>query len=108
MKAKSIKGKSVEEINTELAGCMSDNFQPTLAIVFLSALDELEAVCAILDNEGIRIFGATTGGEFIDGVVDEESIAIMLLDMNPLFTISLLTANNNSTEDIADIISAQE
>ena len=47
MEVKSIKGKSVEEIKTKLTDCMSDNFQPTLAIVFLSALDELEGVCTI-------------------------------------------------------------
>lgn len=106
MEVKSIKGKSVGEIKTELAKSISDSFKPTLAIVFLSAVEELEAVCSILNIEGIRIFGATTGGEFIDGEVEEESIAIMLLDMNPAyFAISLLDAENNSTEDIANIIS---
>ena len=36
MKAKSIKGKSPEEIQTELDKCMQDGFKPTLAVVFLS------------------------------------------------------------------------
>ena len=34
MKAKSIKGKSAEEIKTSLQESMADGYQPTLAIVF--------------------------------------------------------------------------
>ncbi len=36
MKAKSIKGKSAEEIKTSLQQSMADGFAPTMAIVFLS------------------------------------------------------------------------
>ena len=35
MKAKSIKGKSSEEIKSALQQSMADGFKPTLAIVFL-------------------------------------------------------------------------
>ncbi len=35
MKAKSIKGKSAEEVQFALQQSMSDNFKPTLAIVFI-------------------------------------------------------------------------
>ena len=36
MKSKSIKGNSPEDIKTELKQSMEDEFNPTLAIVFLS------------------------------------------------------------------------
>jgi hypothetical protein len=36
MKAKSIKGKTAEEIEVALERSMSDGFKPTLAIVFIS------------------------------------------------------------------------
>jgi len=36
MKAKSIKGKSTEEIKTALEQSIADGFKPTLAVVFLS------------------------------------------------------------------------
>jgi len=36
MKAKSIKGKSPEEIQSAIQQSMADGFKPTLAIVFLS------------------------------------------------------------------------
>ena len=37
MKAKSIKGKTVLEIEAELQKSMEDGFRPTLALIFISA-----------------------------------------------------------------------
>jgi len=85
MKAKSIKGKSPEEINNALAKSMTDGFKPTLAVVFLSVKQDRKVVCEILDNENIAIFGSTTSGEFIDGNYSEGAIAILLLDVAPSF-----------------------
>lgn len=82
MIAKSIKGKSPEEIKIALEQSMADGFIPTLAVVFISVKQDIDAICAILDKEGIAIYGATTNGEFIDGELESGSIAILLLDMN--------------------------
>jgi hypothetical protein len=81
MKAKSIKGRSAEEINTALAQSMADGFKPTLAIVFLSVAQDRKAICRILDDAGIAIFGSTTNGEFIDEETETGSVAILLLDI---------------------------
>ena len=81
MKAKSIKGKSPEEIKSALAESMSDGFKPTLALVFLSVSQDRNAICEILDKAGIAIFGATTNGEFINDEVAKNSTAIVLLDI---------------------------
>lgn len=83
MKAKSIKGKSPEEIQLALQQSMSDDFKPALAVVFASVSQDRSAICKILDDAGIQIFGSTTNGEFIDENPDKLSIAILLLDMNP-------------------------
>ena len=85
MKAKSIKRKSTEEIKSALQKSMADGFKPTLAIVFISVKQDREAICKLLDEKGIQIFGATTAGEFIDGEIEAGSIVIMLLDMNPAY-----------------------
>jgi hypothetical protein len=85
MKAKSIKGSSTEEIQSALRESIADGYKPTLAFVFLSVKQNRDAVSALLDAEGIRIFGATTGGEFIDGDIGAGSIAILLLDVAPLY-----------------------
>jgi len=82
MIAKSIKGKSPEEIQSSLENCMADGFVPSLAIVFLSVSQDRKAICDILDEQGITIFGLTTNGEFIDEETEKDSVVIMLLDMN--------------------------
>jgi hypothetical protein len=83
MKAKSLKGNSTDEIKTALAQSMADGFKPTLAFVFISIKQDIEAVRNLLQENNIQIFGATTGGEFIDGDISTGSIAILLLDMDP-------------------------
>lgn len=101
MQAKSIKGKSTEEINNALTQSMADGYQPTLAIVFISVKQDREAVSKLLDLKGIQIFGATTAGEFIDGEIESGSIVMLLLDMNPAyFKIAFLeTSQETSFED---------
>ncbi len=83
MKAKSIKGKSPAEIQAALQQSISDEFKPTLAVVFLSVSQDRNAVVKILDDAGIKIFGATTNGEFTDENPEKLSVAILLMDMNP-------------------------
>jgi len=85
MKAKSIKGNSPEEIKTALKQSMADNFKPTLAIVFLSIKQDRDAICKILNDEGISIYGATTHGEFTDEGITAGEIAILLLVINPSY-----------------------
>jgi hypothetical protein len=101
MKAKSIKGKSIEEIKDRSRRSMADGFKPSLAIVFLSVKQDRDAVSRILDEKGIQIFGSTTAGEFIDGEIEEGSIVMLLLDMNPAyFKLELLeTSQETSLED---------
>jgi hypothetical protein len=82
MKAKSIKGKSAEEIKAALTESMTDGFKPTLAIVFISIKQDRKAVSEILLKENIDLLGATSCGEFINGYQDEGSIVILLLDLN--------------------------
>lgn len=81
MKAKSIKGKSPEEIQSALTKSMADGFKPTLAIVFLSVSQNRDALCQLLDDEDISIFGATTSGEFIDEVTEKGTVVMLLLDI---------------------------
>lgn len=102
MKAKTIKGKSPEEIKDALAECLADNFTPTLAIVFMSFKLDISKVCELLDHEGIQILGATSSGEFISSEIEQESIVIMLLDLNPsYFKLVFLEVGERSEFEIA-------
>lgn len=82
MKAKTIKGKTPEEIKSALSESMEDGFMPTLAIVFISIKQNRETVCEILKKNNIDILGATSSGEFVDGYQSEGEIAVLLLDLN--------------------------
>jgi len=81
MKAKSIKGKSPEEIQKALSESISDQFKPTLAIVFISIEQDRKSVAEMLFNKGIDVFGATSGGEFSNENQTEGEIVIMLLEL---------------------------
>jgi hypothetical protein len=82
MKAKSIKGKSIEEIQQAIKTGLADGFKPTLAFVFISFDQDREKVSSLLDQRGISIFGTTTVGEYNEEGVDSGSIVILLLDLN--------------------------
>lgn len=83
MKAKSIKGKSAEELKSVLQHSMNDGFKPTLAFVFLTEVDDIDAVRTLLDDEGIAIFGASTSQKFSEEGIEPVGIVVMLMDMNP-------------------------
>jgi hypothetical protein len=82
MKAKSIKGKSIEEIKTSLLHSLSDGFRPTLAIIFISIRQDRQAISDWLTTFDIDIIGATSSGEFINGHQSEGETAILLMDMS--------------------------
>lgn len=81
MKAKSISGKSIEEIQTALKQSMSDGYMPTLAIVFITNIEDAEGIRTMLDNEGIVIFGASTYDKFSEDGVEADGMVALLLDM---------------------------
>ncbi len=83
MKAKSIKGRSTGEINTALQLSMADNFKPSIAIVFLTNVDEIDAITTLFDSKKISVFGASTSHKFSEEGIEEEGIVVLLMDMNP-------------------------
>lgn len=97
MQAKSIKGKTTEEIKQALDKSVVDDFQPTLALVFLSAMNEIEAICSLLDKHGIAIFGATTFAEFSEQDAENSGIAVLLLDINPAYFKIVLKENGEDS-----------
>jgi hypothetical protein len=82
MKAKSIKGNSSEEIRTELGKILTNSFTPNLAILFTSFEQDFKNISALFDENGITVFGATTGGEFIDENYSNGGIAVLLIEIN--------------------------
>lgn len=83
MKAKSIKGKSAEEIRSVLQQSMTDGFKPTLAFVFITHTDDIDTVTAMMDAAGISVFGASTSQKFSDHGIEKDGIVVLMMDMNP-------------------------
>lgn len=105
MKAKSIRGNSTEEIRNALLQSMTENFQPTLAIVFISVKQDRKAVTEILQQNGIDIFGATSCGEFINEHQSEGETVILLLDVcREYYTIFLEDVENDDVEKAASLL----
>jgi len=101
MKAKSINGKSTEELQSALEQSMSDGFKPTLAIVFISIYQDRSAIRKLFNDAGIAVFGATTNGDFIDDTVELGTSAILLLDIPPdYFTILLEEYPNKNYREV--------
>jgi hypothetical protein len=108
MKAKSIKGRSPEEIQAALQQSMDDGFRPTLGFVFISIQQDRKAICEILHRAGIDIVGATSSGEFINGYQDAGSVVVLLLDLDRAsYTILFEDIGDRSLSEVAALI-AQE
>jgi hypothetical protein len=102
MKAKSIKGQTPEEIQSAIQQATSASFKPTLAFVFITNVEDIDAVSAIWDAAGISIFGASTAEKFNEEGIEPTGIVALLLDMNPAhFKIVLKDFNSASVYETA-------
>lgn len=101
MKARSVKGSSPEEINGALSACLSEGYNPTLAILFISIKQDRCAVIDLLTRRGIDVLGATSAGEFIDGHESKGEIALILLDIKRSDYCILLESFDGKSEEEA-------
>jgi len=84
MNEKTIKSKTLEDIESALAQSLAEGYKATIAIVFLTAVAANDSLSAILRAEGISVFGARTAQKCTEDVLDnEQSIGALLLNMNP-------------------------
>jgi hypothetical protein len=102
MKAKSIKGDSTAAIKTALDKSMAGGYKPTLAFVFLTAIEDVDAITEMLDAHAIAVFGASTSEKFNEDGIDPAGIVILLLDMEPAnFKVVLKDFNSGSVYESA-------
>lgn len=90
MKAIPIHTKSVKAIDGKIKEAIGEEYSPTLAIVFMSIAHDIDQVIDILKKYGVKIFGVTTHGEFINDEIEKESIAILLLNLEERYFESYL------------------
>ena len=83
MKTFTLSGHSVAELSKKIKETITADFKPTLAISFGSVKLDLKEYVKIFTDHDIQLFGASSSGEFINEDRMEESIVVMLLDMDP-------------------------
>ncbi len=81
MKAKTIIGKSPEDIQRILAECKRDGFTPTLAFIFITNIEDAEAMIELFTNENIAIYGASSSDKFTEQGIEQKEIVVLLLDI---------------------------
>jgi hypothetical protein len=102
MQAKTIKGKSAQDIQLALEKSMDDGFLPTVAVVFIEDEKDQDKIIQQLSAKSIKIFGASTGSNFTDGDIESGAIVILLLDVNSSwFKIELKESTSDSTMEAA-------
>lgn len=78
MKVHSFQCKSPEELKKNILE-QDPAFQPTLAVVFCSSGQDLDAIRTVFNTLKIDLAGCTTAGEIADAHLYEQSIVVMLL-----------------------------
>lgn len=111
MKSTIIHSYSISDLIKQIDNKISDNFQPSLALVYTSPKYNIRKMVVELNKYPFLVFGSTTVGEiYADkrlGVNEkEESIVCMLLDINPsAISLKLMQVEDehyyNSGEQIA-------
>lgn len=81
MQSHTLQATSISEVQDAFAN-FSGDFQPTLGIVFSSIKQNVEDIISLFNQYNIDMVGCTTAGEIVDNELIEESIAILLMDMN--------------------------
>ena len=105
MNARSIKGRTAEEIKDALSKTTAEGFLPTLAIVFIAEDSERDAITKLLSEKNIKIFGASTGSNFIDEDIESGATVILLLDIKPeYFRVEIKSTDSVSTKENAEQI----
>ena len=82
MKARVFSVTSVEQIEPHLQDILQERLAPTLAIVFSSVAHDLKELRTVFTKYDIEVFGASSSGEITNDEIHEESIVVMLLDIN--------------------------
>lgn len=82
MKACSFYVDSILEIQSKIEDISSNQFKPTLAMVFASTKHNLQELSNLFYSLNIDLIGCSSSGEIIDDTIINEGISILVLDMN--------------------------
>lgn len=99
--------QSLEQVETNIQEALRQGITPTLAIVFCSVVYPLEEIRRLFARHNIDLFGASSSGEIANCEAHEESIAVMLLNIDrKVYKLSVFDAQEMTSyrvgQDLAD------
>ena len=105
MKAKTIKGGTLDEIRLALEKSLEENYAPTLAIVFLPYFMDSAGIRDLFTSHKIAILGNSSFGSFNEEDYDSKSIVCVLFDINPeYFKVRLIESENLNLYDVSCLV----
>lgn len=108
MKVVSISCIDTQELRNKMDHLSENGYSPTLALVFTCFQKDIAAIQGIFSNLDIELIGCTTAGEIVDDQLFEESIAVLLFDLNKdAFKITLKEYDYEVVEKVASEIGEQ-
>ena len=82
MKAVTLQGKSIKDIEDKIAKAISESNKPTLAIIFAHYSFDLKKISEIFQDNEISIFGSSAVNPIVGEEILEQSIVVILFDIN--------------------------
>jgi hypothetical protein len=82
MKTVSILSHDIQDLETQMLNYLKQGNHPTLAVVFCSPDNNLDALSCLFDTYDIDVLGCTSAGEIRDEEIAEDSISCMLMDVS--------------------------
>ncbi len=97
MKSQTLHVTSTTTLKEELQSLITQDFKPTLAIVFNSVNANISEIQVVFNDFKIDVIGCTTAGEIADEKLLENSIVALLLDINPdYYQVEMFNYNENT------------
>jgi len=85
MQSKSLQITSVADLQVELPKIISEDFQPTIVIVFSSIKHDMTKIGSIMSTFNIEVLGCTTAGEICNHSIESNSVSMLFMDMKKEF-----------------------
>ncbi len=81
MNSRTLQSANIKDLTQQLESVFSEQFKPTLAIVFCSPSYDLSALSQLFKSHQIQLIGCSTAGEIVNDDLVHDSIVSMLLDI---------------------------
>ncbi len=102
MKSKSFSAKNIKDLNQQLDQFLTEDFKPTVAVVFSAVCHNIDDLSAAFDRHSINLIGCSSSGEIHKENVIEEAIVVLAMEMQKdHYKVQKIDSGDQSTYQIA-------